>query len=494
MTNESSAFISPVLGPVIASGVRAAGQSRNPVVSGAGRVIENFNNMSPDKKAYLINAGKSAISGLGNKMPRGQRMKLGSRRGGGNGSVNIPQSSSSNSGYALSPAPNPMPVSLNSGIQPNTYTSDYMEAMENKCSPLHMNCINFSIPADTFTLGAFFKSIIAFEFQSRAQAAVSFNINITSIFTTANILTAMNAILDAIQIYYWYSSILTYHSDPLNKNEGMIWLRQQITATDMENYYILKKRLEGTPIPPKMLELVRYLYSNFYSGPTQGSPILKLAPKAFTTIGIAGSSLTTAVTNLDASSNNEVYSIIRKCIPSWVKKELPDVPVGPCYDPNFLTIFYNLPFKVWNGTTDVNYPVAATADTAIDYCSWTNNLDGVAFALTGVYTSPNYQPGLISAIKGALGSSRVSYYTVSSTPGLYDSNALPFLVRSRNDTYYVSNTATYAVSSAHVPGTDKCQQVSWNSIKETAFKVMEYFMSLETIKPKSLAKSYDKRK
>lgn len=478
MVLENQQLFTPNLGPFIVAGRHAvSGLNDNPggMPRTVSSLIKTYQGMSPEKQEFLKQTGQAVLQ-KAKDSARNTKTRL---YGNSNVDSDAGSSGGGSTSYGLSPAPNPMPVSLNTGIEPNTYVTNFLQTIENKCSPLHLTGVNLKVPTTVgTTLLNYFNSVIAFDFQKRAQAAVTFNINVSSKFTAATILTGMNAILDALQVYYWYASILTYGSSPINQNAGMIYLRSKITAADIQNFYLLKNRLEGTPIPPNMLSIVRYLSSNWFSGDTQGSTLIKIAPKAMTADGIASANLTSALTALDTDANNEVFSIIRKCAPGWMTA-LPDVPLFPAYDSNFVTVWGNLPFLTWNGTITAQYPAALTTDTAIDYCSWTNSLDGFAFALNSIYNAASHQPGFVTPIAGHLGSNRYSYYSVSGITGLYDANKLDFLVKSRAETYYVSNTTTLAVSSGHLPGTDKCQGVCITTILENSLAAIKYIMSSE---------------
>lgn len=450
-----------------------------------------YDRLSPENQQKLKNTIRGAATNVTRKFA-GDRSKVNTKTGNrrnsdDNGNFNFGGSR----GFALSNSPEPKPVSLNTGVVPNTYVSDYMDAEENKCSPLHLSGARLTLPTDVSqTLYTFFQNVIAFELQTRAQANVGFNLNITTTFNSANILVAMNALIYALQVCYYFTSIITYCDNPDNKNEGMIYLRNKILADDLENLALLKRRLKSTPVPPNLLELVRYLHSNWYSGDTQGSPILKIVPEYFGAEGLSGDFITTALDGLATTTNNEIFSLIRRAIPQWIPSSLPDVPIIPTYDANFLTIFANLPFTYWNTTTStVGYqPSVSTADENISYNSFTNNLDGVAFALASVRNSASpgyYYPGLMIPTTDSTvnnGGSRRSYYEVSGTKRLFNTSQYAFLNRSRNETYYLSDLTAFTVSSGHNSGTDRCKGVSANSIKETTLKAVEYLMSLDTIK------------
>lgn len=447
-----------------------------------------WDGLDPNTKQKIIDSSK-------------ERVKKFMKRKKGNSNDDF---SGGNTSYALSKSPNPATVSLNSGIKPNAYVSDYLDASEDKCSPLHMTGAYLEFP--TFSgsrLLEYFESIVAFDLQTKAQANVGFNLNISSSFSVSNILSAMNALMYALQIYYYYSSILTYHSDPANKNEGMIKLRNGMSSDFMEALTLLGRRLADTPTPPRMLELVRYLFSNYYSGPNQGSAMIKIVPHTITTsvpssmIGVGY--ITSALDSLSLGTNNEVYSLLRRAVPQWRPSVLKDVPVTPIYDANFLTIFSNLPFEI-NPTINTfsTYPQVSTSDTELSYNSFTNNLDGVAFALTSAYIGADTKeyPGLMVPVDASgsnTGNTRASYYIdiASNSKTFVASDKFDFLVRSRQDSYKV-NEARTALVTPHLYGCDKLRGVTINTITETCLSVIEWIMSLETIRtgmPTSTRKS-----
>lgn len=462
--------------------------SRGNSMNVAQQAMNMYQNAPTPAKAYVRGKVSEIVDKTVNRTNTPSRSAPTPPRGGGG---RMRRSESLGIGYGLSTAPNPAPVNLNTGIKPNTYTSDFIDTDENMCSPLHITAAQMVFPTDALqNLATYIQDIAIFDMQTSAQANVSFNLNISTIFTTANISNALNNIFFALQIHYWYQSIITYHSSADNKNEGMIYLRRQISATDIENLNILKLRLQGTPIPPNLLQFVRYMGSNWFSGDTQGSPILKIAPQPILSTGLNNTAIVNAINSLSTTINDEVFSLMRRSIPSWKNPDLSDVPLHPVFDKNFLTIWTNLPFKLWNSTTTaaIQYPQVATKDETISYNNYTNNLDGLAYCMLGFQdtTAPTLTyPGLVvPSSNGSLsgGSTRRSYYEVSGAKSLYDANIYPFLTRARSETYYVSDTATFTVGHSHNFGTDKCQGVSANTVKETAFKAVDYLFSLSTIK------------
>lgn len=456
-------------------------QQAGKVPSMVANVAAAYSNLPPDAKAKIQEAATSFVKSKTPSTPSG----------GG--------SDAHSSGYALSQAPNPAETRLDSGIQPNTYTSDYIDAKEGVCSPLHMTCAKVRIPSSASSrLFDYFNKVLAFDIQTAAQSNVSFNLNITTDFTVANLLTAFNALLDGLQIYYYFASIITYHNDPSNNNEGMLYLRSQITPQMMEDLTRLARRLSNTPCPPKMLELVRYLNTNYYSSVNQGSPMIKISPlPAYATMMNGSADITAALTELSSTANNQVYTLMRRAVPHWTIGTLYDVPIQSSYDSNFLTIFANLPASYYNAGV-FNFQTVANSDTTIAYNSYTNTLDGLAFSLCTVYdtAAAGWNPALITLPSNSgptNGNTRKSYYEVSGVKGFYPVTGSPFLLRARQETYTL-NDASSAIVSGHLLGADRCLNVNANSLTETSMKSLDYLFSLNTIKKAAVANSGSENK
>jgi len=394
----------------------------------------------------------------------------------------------SNTSYALSPAPNPKPISLNSAIKPNTFVNDYMPAMENKCSPLHFTNVVVQIPTLAANpLSGYFTNTIVFDIQTRAQEAVGFGIDIVNTLSSANLVTAFNALLNALGYYYYYSSILTYESDSSNNNSGMIFCRQKIDASTLSDYYQLKRRLEDTPCPPRLLQFMRYINSNFLSSNTQGAPIIKIAPHSncyYTTQ--SPSALSNALDSLNTATNTAVFALLRKCIPSWRIGKLYDVPVTPVFDKNFLTIWANLPSCTMPVATPVFGNTVTNSTTSAPYNCYNNNLDGVAFACAGVYDTVmgGSYPGIVAvgAVNGTYRDNRQSFYQVASgTPQFYPVKDTTFLALCRQETVPLIGGTYYT---PHLFGTDKCQNVTGAALLQSGQETLAYLFNTDALKGK----------
>lgn len=474
------------------------------LATGAMITYDAYQRLPGDVKSQFVNLTKNALSNLGkgnnnnNNRIKGNKMNGKINKGSSIVRFKGGSAESADAGtFYLSKAVNPSQISLNTGITPNTYVSDYMDAVTSSCSPLHLSSGIVKIPTtNTWDLYKYWTQIVSYDIQSKAQANVGFSLNITSSFNSAQILTAFNALINALQLYFYYASIISYHDNPANKNMGMIYLRNGMTIDIFNDMALLGRRLADTPCPPNLLSLLKYLSGNFLTGPNPMSPMIKLVPYAITATGqVEPTLINAALDALNADATNEVFALLRRAVPQWVPGKLSDVPSVPVYDENFKTIFANLPFRLYNDnlSTSTGYPYITNGD-PIQYNSFSNNLDGAAFALTGYYSvNDDDIYGLISPFNSnsqPYGSSRRSFYTTDNgtTYSFVRVESSEYLSRCRPETYQAKGSGVEIKDPIHLPGASKCLGVRIDSIKETSFKLMDWMMSLDTIKNNNLLK------
>jgi len=420
--------------------------------------------------------------------------KLGERVFAGSPVPNETTLSVMNASYGLSKAPNPKPVSLNSGIAPNTSSNDLMKPMLGACSPLHMSSVQLVLPL----FGPFkdyFKNTIAFDIQTRAQANVGFNLDIAGVLSAQNIQDGMTSVIKALQIYYYYASILSYESDTRNKNDGMTDLRKGITAQMISDLAQLGRRLEDTPCPPRIVEWVRYMNMTFLSGNTQGAPLIKTCFNSEVQTSYTGH-IINVLNELIGTTNSATFALMRRAIPKWRIGKLYDVPPLPVYDKNFMTIFANLPSTDRDpvGSVTRQSRVVANSDTVIQYNSYNNRLDGVAFAMGGVYDNAlgGWVPGITISNTGT-NCSRRSWYTNGTTSAWTNVTGTPFLLAARQETYARALLSDTTESNYHLYGSDKCQGVTGNAMVQTAQNVLDYFFNIESIASSGKLSSFNRR-
>lgn len=441
------------------------------VIAGAKLINDQ---LPPNRKVTVDNLyklGENAFKGV--KTPQGEQRNV------------------MNSSYGLSKAPNPKPVNLNSGISPNCYANDYMNPIEDQCSPMHISAASLRFNSSVSNeLGNYLLKTIAFDIQTRAQANIHFALDISSTFSDVKIINAMNAVLNSLQVYYYYASILSYESDPRNKNSAMINLRSGITSQMISDLAQIQRRLEDTPCPPRILQWVRYMSMNYLSGNTQGASLLKIAP--FADFVTNTSAISVALSDL--TTHNATYAVMRRAIPQWRIGKLYDVPTIPTFDQNFLTIFANLPMAIKNQAGTV---LGVTNTSAVDpfaYVSYNNRLDGAAYAMTSVYitNSLDFVPGLIIPMSTAVHGSRKSFYRVGPSTDWYNSAAYQFLSISRPETFALVNFSDTVLRKAHLSGSEMCIGVTANAVGQTARNFVDFLFNVNSIPVVGKLNSFNK--
>jgi len=474
------------------------------------QIYFNDNNMSPKQNAstFLMNAAmahpkvNAAITAgkiINEMLPPKVRVDSSTIPNAMNAFKGNPMKSGEpnvmNSSYGLSKAPNPKPVNLNSGVVPNTYANDYMLSQTDLCSPLHLSCVTLQIPTNPVNeLSAYFTNTICFDIQTRAQANVNFDLDIAVKLSSANLVGAFNAAISALQIYFYYASILSYESDPRNKNEGMINLRKGMSSQLISDLTILGKRLEDTPIPPRIVEWVRYMSMNYLSGNTQGAPIIKIGfdPTVMDTF-TSPTPVAVATSLLNSSTNINVYTLLRRAIPQWRVGKLYDVPPVPVYDKNFLTIWANLGSSRYSAGAFTMSPSVSASSQIVSYNSFNNKLDGVAFAMGATYNTASlvWKPGITQPYSTTTKWSRRSFYSVANAaPTWENSDSIPFLLASRIESYTFPLSLTSA-QTVHL-FSEKCQGVSALALNQTTLNVLDFLFNINAIPLKGTVSNFNR--
>jgi hypothetical protein len=155
-------------------------------------------------------------------------------------------------------------------------------------------------------------------------------------------------ITEALQLYYCIDNVLTYGSNITldNVNVGMEGLRAQLSAEAIVSFNLLKEYLCTCPVPPNLLEYIRFMCQSYRTSEAPHASIIKL--------NIGG--MFDSNWDISTSSNIEVYlnmarthliecnpivSYLNQTFPSWMIVDLPDSANVACYDENFLTFWHN---------------------------------------------------------------------------------------------------------------------------------------------------------
>lgn len=490
--NDNSAFVLPPVVPGSSGNLRTiSGKStwkQQPIVTA--KVKSNTQN----RKSRMAN-GKSAARKAGDFMINNPEL-TGSIVGGiASGISDILKQEKPSGAYGyLSNAPNPAETKLNTGIPLTVLEKNYTKTEENVCSPLHTSHVYFGFPIDsTQIVYNWFTTVNTRDYQTRVQEQVNWAVDINTKFSAANIITAMNDLFYVLQIYFFYRSIDVYCAYGPNQNDAMYAIRKEWDFDTNFKLAEIARMLARTPIPPNMLEFCRFTQSNFFSGETPNSPIIKIVPFARTSLTTltSNTNLDTCITKLSNSTSIDVWNTLARVTKDWIPKTVGaiyDPPVTPVYNRDYITLFNNLPSA--NGIVGKTFsPSVAAITTNFTYLSWTNNLDGIVLAFTDAYNTATtkFINGTVNVFSSS-GHSRFSYYVVSGVLGWYASRTYPFLGLGRTETYTSDGTTEFA---SHRFGSDMVINVSPLMQSTTVVNAIDWLLSSTSIKAQNVQKDYN---
>lgn len=400
--------------------------------------------------------------------------------GGGGGSSNDGGSSNFNLG-TMNLNPTPLNVTLDTGIIPNTFGKYFLDSNP-ATACMHVTNVELKIPINSGDLKfeSWWNTVVAFNLQTTMQRRLSFNMNLQAVSAT-KLASYFNAVLDALQLWYFHASIISYTNNPHNHNEGMHVLRGYMSANDLDDLYRLQRILAGFPIPPNMNNLCQFLGSNFKESMNPGAGLLKTMPTTWGTasgsyfLGYDGSSISGAISNLETDDNRYIASILAKAFPSWVKVNITVPSDIPLCSPNFNTFFANLPFL----TSSTSGPRITDENQLIFYGSYADRLDGSIFGLmTAFQTDVNrWVPSLLSPVVSFVStttpSNRFSYFDDGTNAGFYASSEFTKLAYSRGESYTLVGSVPHEFRKF---GMEEMLQVTASTVRETSYKLLEWMI------------------
>lgn len=345
--------------------------------------------------------------------------------GGGNqgnikgGDVPAASVSPSSSMLATNIKPNAVEVQYEPSI-PHTLFTNYYRTTLPKDSNLYILQTTLKLPQGDPEVQNYIQNVLIPDLQTRANIAVNFNVNATTVFTFNKILTYMDTVMKAMSVYYSYANILAYCSETTNNNSGMYALRNMITPTDIQSLYLLSERLNNIPIPPRLRELCYWL-SNVYKATkdTPNTPILFNTPLrligSLDNVDAEGygyqSQIQSVIPQLisdlnptatsSAGFDGNMINMLAKVCPGWLGTPMGSSPGIPLFDNNFLDFWSNSPCAIStadsvNSETEVPN-LSDDRSTPIDYVAFSNELSGMSQALFSarIYGTVNKWSGLV---------------------------------------------------------------------------------------------------
>jgi len=394
----------------------------------------------------------------------------------------------------------PIEVQIDTGLNPNGYNSMYRDVVGSQYSPLHLTCAEIVFPSSQTNqnIYKYFDNIVTPTLSTAIQANVSFSVN-SSLMTTSSFMNYFQTIADSYATFLFYDSVLTFTSDPFNKNSGMEYLRSKITADNIQSLNDLRHLLGGIPIPPNLKKLIYWFNQSYNYSSIAGSSIIKFCPNTIVNSGSLyypnNGAIANAVTNIKTVAS--MANLLATAFPDWVKGDVPSSNMKALHDPNFTSLWANMSISAQytGGTGTVQSP---TTGNVCPFGSFTPNLDGAVTALIPFYDNTNtaWSPNLVNASSSPYSDgSRSNQWSYAYVTGV-GNTLIPSHVQSGLNTQ-AGRTFTLngqVITGSPPPGTEYIFGVDNNSTSQTSYSILDWCMSLGSVgvlKPKS--RVYDNR-
>lgn len=405
--------------------------------------------------------------------------------------------------------PNPVEIELNTGIPVNSYTSIYQDSVPGAFTPLGINIGRLSFLNNTADyVSSFFNNVAGGQFITVVQRNISYQL--PSGFTVSNLINYFDSLANALQIFYFWDSILTYTNSSANRNPGLQYIRQySISATTIANLNNLKWILSGTPIPPNLRLFCSWLMQNFTNGELPNSPIIRFCPVAMKTSPIGSgfyvpddSSIATIIATLQ--SYNYITNVLASAFPAWINNEMPGSLSSTVHDSNFSNIWSNSPYlyRTNSAAAYVITPTVVNASIPVTYSCFTSNPDGAALALCSIFNSQSgiFEPSLLNTFGSGDGSTFQSnhfHYVNSGVSQL----GLKVTITDFNGASCLGRTnlaINGGPNSQIATGAEPLLGVSCTTVTQTVYQMMEWLFGFGTYSftPNSLktpSKPYKRR-
>jgi len=399
--------------------------------------------------------------------------------GGGSSAVNYSR---------LSAEPEPTEISFSTGIKPNCYVPEVNTYESNYNFPIHVNICTFSFPtaSSASDAGTFFQNSVMYDLKNAISKNLTFSPP-SALVTYSNLENAIDALCYALQVYYSITALLVYGNTPMNKHDGLLWLRDQIPGSITDSYYQLRRMLMSTPIPRNLNDTIFWLSQVYLSGETPSASVILTVPYGFPNgVPTFTNEINSAVSGL--LSYTDTYSLIGRAIPQWYATELKTGSPNFKYDGEYCTAWVNMPYWVTStGTYVYNNlgPTITSSSSRIYYNSYVENLDGGVFALTSAWDSTNsiYSPSLLVPVRTQVSANnltnRLSW--AGRSVGMIASDTNDSSAFGRDDTYTNSFRFLTAANISVTMGSQRVWGVNVATITNCCFQMMDWLMSWDTV-------------
>lgn len=419
----------------------------------------------------------------------------GGNSGGGNsgsGKANTGGVSSNNTLNSLQFKDKPLELKLDTGILNRVWTSPILSGTKEFAS-MHMTNIEMSLEAllDNGDVMNYFNKAFYTKLLNFAQAKVNFSVATLEAFSQDNVRKYFDAVIDGLNCYFYYVSIMGYFENPKNNNYAMIDLRNRITPEMMNQLVILRRLLTTFPVPPKLMNFIYYLNGNFKANSLDGCALIK-----FETSELEEAYITTMTDKL--KKMEKTASLMSRIFPEWLYEDLPTYPGTGFHDWNFNTIWTNAPYSVEVQGLHQQGPFPFYEDDqSIVYQTFSSDLDGASMAVTTIYDSAQsaFVPGFVKPRNSKLitteQSSRVSW----GDTGWVNSGGNTNLAASRMDTYPACAIGTGTLLDPQVKSQcEPVRSVNINTVQQAHFDFIDFMASFDSIKQSGDSMMNDKAK
>lgn len=419
----------------------------------------------------------------------------GGNSGGGNsggGKANTGGVSSNHTLNSLQFKDKPLELKLDTGILNRVWTSPILSGTKEFAS-MHMTNIEMSLEAllDNGDVMNYFNKAFYTKLLNFAQAKVNFSVATLEAFSQDNVRKYFDAVIDGLNCYFYYVSIMGYFENPKNNNYAMIDLRNRITPEMLNQLVILRRLLTTFPIPPKLMNFIYYLNGNFKANSVDGCALIK-----FETSELEEAYITTMTDKL--KKMEKTASLMSRIFPEWLYEDLPTYPGTGFHDWNFNTIWTNAPYTVEVQGLHQQGPFPFYEDDqSIVYQTFSSDLDGASMAVTTIYDSTQsaFVPGFVKPRNSKLVTTEQTSRVSWDDTGWVNSGGNTNLAASRMDTYPACAIGTGTLLDPQVKSQcEPVRSVNINTVRQAHFDFIDFMASFDSIKQSGESMMNDKAK
>jgi hypothetical protein len=406
------AFVNPSLGrssPFIPKGNYALNRS-----TGSSHFIDTFNGIvrpfgpASFRPGVNVNFNLNMGKGKGSDDGGGKFSDSSSNNGNtGNGeNRNHGRSHLSKRGFTVPESRGVSSLTFTTDISPGFVINGY-ESSINGYSTCFLQCGSFF---DTITENMFqtqLDDVLFSEYLFEIQKRVRYNID--KKLTKFNFYRYFSNVSNALQLFYMVDSIIA-HSQSTNirhKNRGLQYLRSTFDADLLSCHQRLNEVLTTVPVPPNLLNFIRYLMQNFTFTEGEGYPIYRLAFRQTLHNSCKSGSLSPQYYDViinELISDTTTIGILNAAFPKEFKfDDLPPSQDVPIYDKNFITFWSNndITYLVDKAKELSHTRYVADESQNYKYFVFNSDVDGIFYGSSTIYNvnSQRSETGIWSPIR-----------------------------------------------------------------------------------------------